>query len=192
MVRRGVRPLLGAIVLGVVSCAGVVGPLAAPQDAENSDRTGARGANCRGASATAAGLGPAGAGAGGDERASPVRVARRRCAAAGLPTVLSPSEASRLRRVFEHQTAGDFAAASRETERLEDRRLLGQVLAHRWLQPGAQPMPAELQAWLSRYGDHPDAPRIHALLGRLLPRGAALPPAPDRGRKPVARAFAHA
>jgi soluble lytic murein transglycosylase-like protein len=105
----------------------------------------------------------------------------RGAAAAGLPAVLSPSEASRLRRVFELQAAGDFAAASRETERLEDRRLLGQVLAHRWLQPGAQPTPAELQAWLSRHGDHPDAPRIHALLGRLLPRGAALPPAPAGG-----------
>jgi soluble lytic murein transglycosylase len=178
VVRRGVRPLLGAIVLGVVSCAGVSGPLAAPQDAAiPTDRV-----PVAPIAEAQAPRRPASA------RPAPVQVAMSvprpsaspggARAASGLPTVLSPSEASRLRRVFEHQTAGDFAAASRETERLEDRRLLGQVLAHRWLQPGAQPMPAELQAWLSRYGDHPDAPRIHALLGRLLPRGAALPPVP--------------
>src|SRR3954469_16785020 len=48
---------------------------------------------------------------------------------AGLPQVLAPSEAARLRRIFEAQARGDLAGAEREAERLEDRRLLGQVLA---------------------------------------------------------------
>jgi soluble lytic murein transglycosylase len=179
MARRGTRTLLGAVVLGVVFCAGVVGPLAAPQAAGISTDEPPL-APAAEAQALRRSAPPA--------RSAPVQVAMSvpRPSApggartgAGLPTVLSPSEASRLRRVFEFQAAGDFAAASREAERLQDRRLLGQVLAHRWLQPGAQPTPAELQAWLSRHGDHPDAARIHALLGRLLPRGAALPPTPD-------------
>ena len=160
--RHAIRPLLGGIVLGVASCAGI-GVLAAGQRAEyRTEQAQAQ-----------------------QDAAAPVQVAMSlpRPAtggggAAGLPTVLSPSEAVRLRRIFDHQAAGDFAAAARDTERLEDKRLLGQVMAHRWLQPGAQPTAAELQLWLSRHGDHPDAPRLHALLGRLLPRGAALPPAP--------------
>ena len=169
--QRAIRPLLGGIVLGVVSCAGI-GVLAAAQRPENRTVEQPRAA----ATQTPA--------------AAPVQTAMslprpqspggKGAAVSGLPTVLPPSEASRLRRIFAHQAEGDFAAAARETERLEDRRLLGQVLAHRWLQPGAQPTAAELQAWLARHGDHPDAPRIHALLGRLLPRGAALPPAPEQ------------
>src|SRR4051812_10816697 len=54
---------------------------------------------------------------------------------AGLPQVLAPSDAARLRRIFDLQRRGDLAAATRETERLEDRRLLGHVLADRWLRP---------------------------------------------------------
>ena len=166
--RRAMRPLLGGAVLAAVSCAGI-GVLAAA-----AQRTETRAEQAQAAPTRA--------------EAAPVQVALSLPrpspapggATAGLPTVLSPSEASRLRRVFDHQAAGDFAAAAREAERLEDKRLLGQVLAHRWLQPGAQPTAAELQAWLSRYGDNPDAPRVHALLGRLLPRGAALPPAPEQ------------
>ncbi len=169
--RRAIRPLLGGVVLSVASCAGI-GVLAAAQKTESRMEQ-------------AQTPPPAAARA---QAAAPVQTAmslpRPSSPApggvAGLPAVLPPSEASRLRRIFDRQAAGDFAAAARETERLEDRRLLGQVLAHRWLQPGAQPTAAELQAWLARHGDHPDAPRIHALLGRLLPRGAALPPAPEQ------------
>ncbi|WP_236552626.1 lytic transglycosylase domain-containing protein [Belnapia sp. F-4-1] len=98
---------------------------------------------------------------------------------AGLPQVLAPSEAARLRRIFQAQAAGDFAAAERETERLEDRRLLGQVLADRWLRPAGQPNPAALQTWLAHHTDHPDAPRIHARLAEMLPRGTALPAPPE-------------
>jgi soluble lytic murein transglycosylase-like protein len=158
--RRAIhRPLLGGIVLGVASCAGL-GVLAAGQRAEQ-----------RTEQAQAAAAPPVQVAMSLPRPATPGGVA-------GLPSVLPPSEAARLRRIFDHQAAGDFAAAARDAERLEDRRLLGQVLAHRWLQPGAQPTAAEVQAWLARHGDHPDAPRLHALLGRLLPRGAALPPAP--------------
>ncbi|WP_236034091.1 lytic transglycosylase domain-containing protein [Belnapia mucosa] len=98
---------------------------------------------------------------------------------AGLPQVLAPSDAARLRRIFQAQARGDRAGAERETERLEDRRLLGQVLADRWLRPGPRPGPAELQSWLAQYPDHPDAPRIHDLLAEMTPRGTALPPPPE-------------
>jgi len=96
----------------------------------------------------------------------------------GLPQVLAPSDASRLRRIFHLQARGDLAAARREAGRLEDRRLMGHVLADRWARPGAQPTIEALQHWLAEYADHPDAPAIYERLGQMLPRGAALPPPP--------------
>ena len=96
---------------------------------------------------------------------------------AGFPQPLAPSDAARLRRVFDLQARGDITAAAREAERLEDRRLLGHVLADRWGR-GYEPQPAELVTWLTDNPDHPDAPSIHAMLVRRAPRGTPLPAAP--------------
>src|SRR5690242_10091097 len=46
---------------------------------------------------------------------------------AGLPQPLAPSDAARLHRIFELQSRGEMAAAAREAERLDDRRLMGHV-----------------------------------------------------------------
>ena len=48
---------------------------------------------------------------------------------AGFPQPLAPSDAARLRRIFDLQARGEMAQAARETERLDDRRLVGHVLA---------------------------------------------------------------
>lgn len=96
---------------------------------------------------------------------------------AGFPQPLAPSDAARLRRIFDLQARGEIAAASREVERLDDRRLMGHVLADRWLR-GHDASPADLLGWLGEHADHPDAPAIHAMLVRKAPRGAVLPPAP--------------
>ncbi|MDJ0388479.1 lytic transglycosylase domain-containing protein [Roseomonas sp. E05] len=98
---------------------------------------------------------------------------------AGLPQPLAPSDAARLVRVFALQKRGDFTAAAQEAERLEDRRLMGHVLADRWLRPGAaEPSVEELYGWLAEYPDHPEARAIHAMLRGRLPRNAPYPPAP--------------
>lgn len=99
---------------------------------------------------------------------------------AGLPQPLAPSDAARLRRIFELQSRGEMAAAAREAERLDDRRLMGHVLADRWLR-GHEPSVRELLAWFGDHADHPDAPALHALLVRKAPPGTTLPPAPDQG-----------
>lgn len=96
---------------------------------------------------------------------------------AGFPQPLAPSDAARLRRIFDLQARGEMAAAAREAERLDDRRLIGHVLADRWGRGVAASVP-ELIEWLSSHADHPDAPAIHALLVRRAPRGADLPAAP--------------
>lgn len=97
---------------------------------------------------------------------------------AGFPQPLAPSDAARLRRIFDLQARGEMTAAAREAERLDDRRLMGHVLADRW-QRGASVTIQELLAWLADHGDHPDAAAIHAMLVRRAPRGFDLPPPPS-------------
>nr|WP_245215524.1 lytic transglycosylase domain-containing protein [Pararoseomonas baculiformis] len=98
--------------------------------------------------------------------------------APGLPQPLAPSDAARLRRIFDLQARGQVAQAIRESERLDDRRLIGHVLADRWRLGGIEPTAAELRAWLSDHSDHPDATRLHAMLVARLPRDATPPPLP--------------
>ncbi|WP_241665408.1 lytic transglycosylase domain-containing protein [Teichococcus oryzae] len=97
----------------------------------------------------------------------------------GLPQPLAPSDAARLAQIFALQQRGDFAAAEAETRRLEDRRLLGHVLADRWQRPGAPPPDlAALHDWLLRHSDLPDAGAVHEMLRHRLPKDAPQPPAP--------------
>ncbi len=103
----------------------------------------------------------------------------------GLPTVLAPSDAARLRRIFQHQARGDHGAAAEEIARLEDRRLLGHVLADAWSRPGGpEPSAQALLEWLAEYNDHPDARRLHERLVALLPPEVR-PPAPEVVRDPL-------
>lgn len=106
---------------------------------------------------------------------------------AGLPQPLPEATAARLRRIFELQARGEDARAIREQARFTDRRLLGHVLAHRWLREGAEnPGLEALRGWLARYGDQPDAPDIHALLVRSAGPDDAIP------NPPVVRALSDA
>ena len=77
------------------------------------------------------------------------------------------------------QDDGNWRGADRSISQLEDLRLLGHVLAHRYLHPtNTRPATSNLRDWLAKYGDLPEAPQIYALaLGRQ-PSGAAAPPAP--------------
>jgi soluble lytic murein transglycosylase len=103
-----------------------------------------------------------------------------------LPRPLSPSDAVLVRRIFRAQSRGDLTLASRETGELENTLLLGSILADRYLGAFHRSSTAELTDWLDRYSDLPDAPAIHSLLLRRLPKGVVPPPAP------ISHAFAPA
>ena len=90
---------------------------------------------------------------------------------------MAAADAARMRRAFEAQSRGDVAAALREAERLDDRRLMGHLIADR--HGRGTPSIHELQAWLSDFADLPDAPALHEALLRLLPRGATAPAPPS-------------
>ena len=97
----------------------------------------------------------------------------------GLPGVLSFQDTATYRAIFGLQDAGRWQAADREIKKLKDKRLLGHVLAQRYLHPTAyRSKYSELRAWLAEYADHPDADRIHALATKRRPKNAANPAAP--------------
>ena len=99
--------------------------------------------------------------------------------------VMGTLDATRMRRAFEAQARGDMVAAARETEHLDDRRLMGHLLADRYLRATADTPIHALQAWLADHADHPDAILLHSQLAARLPRGAALPPPPAQPDMPA-------
>ncbi|MBI3515816.1 MAG: transglycosylase SLT domain-containing protein, partial [Proteobacteria bacterium] len=97
---------------------------------------------------------------------------------AELPAVLSPGDVALHQRIRAAQTLADWALADRLIGSLTDQRLLGHLLAERYLSPRFKPTYGELVAWLRSYGDHADAQRIHALAVKQRPPHSAAPPAP--------------
>ncbi len=95
-----------------------------------------------------------------------------------LPHPLESGTAARIRHIFALQRSGDIPAAVAETARLDDDTLLGDLLAARYLSPGARPAPSQLRSWLKTFSDLPDAPAIFQLLASVSPHGAILGPAP--------------
>ena len=94
-----------------------------------------------------------------------------------LPQPLAPSEARRIRRIFELQAKNDIPAAIAESEQLADSTLLPDILADRYLRgpdrANPRATPEELASWLANYSDLPDATAVHTLLIGLAPNQAA-------------------
>jgi len=95
-----------------------------------------------------------------------------------LPSVLSAGDLATYRRVFELQQAGKWTQADQELKRIEDKRLMGHVLAQRYLAKGYTPHYEQLAHWLAQYNDHPDAGAIYKLAMKRKPKHAKAPPAP--------------
>lgn len=79
------------------------------------------------------------------------------------PVVLSGADAARYGAIFDLQRQGLWDKAERIIATVEDRRLIGHVLARRYLGGGYRMTYEDLAQWLERYGDHPDAARIYEL-----------------------------
>lgn len=86
-----------------------------------------------------------------------------------LPEPLSPADVARIRRIFALQRAGAITGANREMSLLESDILRGAILADRYLNTAYISEPAELSAWLARFGDQSDAPAIRTLLETRIP-----------------------
>jgi soluble lytic murein transglycosylase-like protein len=69
--------------------------------------------------------------------------------------VLSAKDASRYLTIFAAQAKGDWKTADQTIDKLDDRQLMGHVLADRYAHRPASGL--ELQEWLEKYADLPEA-----------------------------------
>ncbi len=92
--------------------------------------------------------------------------------------MLSTDDATRYRHIFALQQTGRWQEADREIAGLQNRLLLGEVLAQRYRTNTYKPAYSELVEWLQHYGDEPDAKTIYAMAEKRHPAGAAPPPRP--------------
>lgn len=97
---------------------------------------------------------------------------------AAIPQPLDAVDAARYRQIFRLQSKGDWLAADEVIGELTDLRLLGHVLAQRYLHPKYKSRYVELAAWLGKYNDHADAPAIYRLAMKRLPAGIPAPAEP--------------
>jgi soluble lytic murein transglycosylase-like protein len=79
-----------------------------------------------------------------------------------VPKTISDADAELYRRIYAHQQREEWAAADRLIAQLQDRSLVGHVLAARYLST-YRPSYAEVRNWMRSYADHPDANRIARL-----------------------------
>jgi soluble lytic murein transglycosylase-like protein len=106
-----------------------------------------------------------------------------------LPQPLDPEQAARLRRVLDLQAQGEIAAAAVDMAGLETtsdlgQAMLGVVLADRLLRDTAHTPAAQMQDWLDRWPDLPQAVAMQAALALRLPHDAL--PTPAAAPPPVA------
>jgi soluble lytic murein transglycosylase-like protein len=98
----------------------------------------------------------------------------------GLPAVLSQRDADLYRRIFALQEDGRWPEADRLIAQLTDKRLLGHLLAQRYLHPTAyRSKYVELKEWMDHYADHPQAKRIYALALKRRPANYRRPKPPE-------------
>ncbi|MCH8155091.1 MAG: hypothetical protein IH786_07480 [Proteobacteria bacterium] len=104
-----------------------------------------------------------------------------------LPRVLSDRDAELYREIFALQEKGKWRAADQRIARLSDRRLIGHLLAQRYLHPTAyRSKYKELRDWMAHYADHPEAKRIYKLALKRRPKNYKRPKRPVVQRSSLA------
>ncbi|WP_189046179.1 lytic transglycosylase domain-containing protein [Aliidongia dinghuensis] len=86
-----------------------------------------------------------------------------------LPTLLGDADAARYAAIFSLQDEANWKAADQHIAALEDKSLLGTVLAQRYLSAKYHTNFAEARDWLEHYADLPEARAIWALAKKRAP-----------------------
>jgi soluble lytic murein transglycosylase-like protein len=90
-----------------------------------------------------------------------------------VEAVLSDVDVDLYRSIFALQEDGRWSDVDALTRRLQDRRLMGYVLAQRYLHPTKyRSKYSELRKWMAKYADHPQARQIHKLAVKRKPKNA--------------------
>ena len=98
-----------------------------------------------------------------------------------VPDLLGGDDIALYRAAFEAQRAARWSEADARMARLQDRLLLGHVLADRYLHARYRSSYDELRQWLEEYADLPQAERIYKLARSRQPAGAKAPSQPVEG-----------
>ena len=102
-----------------------------------------------------------------------------RLGSSNLPVILSNRDAQLYRETFALQEKGKWRAADKRIRQLSDKRLIGHLLAQRYLHPTAyRSKYEELRDWMAHYADHPDAKRIYKLALKRRPKSYKYPKRP--------------
>jgi soluble lytic murein transglycosylase len=96
-----------------------------------------------------------------------------------LPIILTPLDAVRYHGIFALQAEARWEEADREIALLNDRLLVGAILAQRYMHRGYKPSFAQLRDWLGAYADLPAAAAIRAIALLRRPPGGGLLPQPE-------------
>lgn len=84
--------------------------------------------------------------------------------------LLTSRDVELYRAAFEAQSHGQWQSADQAIAGIADKRLLGHLLAQRYLAAGYTTTYTELKTWLGEYSDLPEAGRIHALAIKRRPQ----------------------
>ncbi len=99
-----------------------------------------------------------------------------------VPEPLRQEDVDRYQQIFELQEDGYWKKADKLIKQLNDRILMGHVMAQRYLHPTKyRSKYKELKAWMAEYSDHPDARRLYKLALRRKPANWRAPKRPVPG-----------
>ena len=103
-------------------------------------------------------------------------------ASVNFPKILKEADINLYEEIFTVQESGDLNRADKLIAKLDDKILVGHVLAQRFLHPTKyRSQYKELKDWLAKYGDHPQARRLYKLATRRKPRNWRAPKRPTLG-----------
>lgn len=101
---------------------------------------------------------------------------------ARLPKVLSEQDKALYPVLFELHRDGDWRKADKLMKKLDDKSLVGTLMAMRYLHPTKyRSKYQELKTWMGKYADHPDATRIYRLAMKRRPKNHRAPKPPVKG-----------
>jgi soluble lytic murein transglycosylase-like protein len=96
-------------------------------------------------------------------------------AIAGMRYGLNPADLNRYRHAFSAADNADWQNLASWSHYLQDRRLLGHLLAQQYLAAHATPSFADLRSWMDLYGDLPEADDVYRLAQAKRPADATVP-----------------
>ena len=94
---------------------------------------------------------------------------------------ISTFDITNYRKIFEYQDACKWKLANKYVFKIQNKILMGHVLAQRYLHPKCyRSQFLELSSWLKRYNDYPQAKRIYNLAIKRMPKGYKRPLLPSK------------